>query len=152
VTQVDLILRRYTPDDEAAAIELWRRSWQAAYPHIDFNERLDWWRERWSSDTVATSVIAVAEREGALVGFLTLNPASGYLDQLVVAPEHWRTGVGGKLMEQAFRAAPNGIDLHVNTDNMRAIRFYEKHGFVIVAESVNPRSGLPVFLMRWTPA
>jgi hypothetical protein len=40
-------LRRYTPADEAAAIELWRRTWQIAYPQINFNDRVDWWRQRW---------------------------------------------------------------------------------------------------------
>jgi putative acetyltransferase len=152
VTPSDLNIRRYDPDDEAAAIELWRRSWQTAYPAIDFAERLDWWRERWRNDTVATAAILVAEREGALVGFVTVNPSSGYLDQLVVAPEAWGAGVAARLMQEAFRLAPCGIDLHVNQDNTRAIRFYQKHGFRIVAESVNPRSGLPVYLMRWMPA
>jgi putative acetyltransferase len=37
-------LRPYSPADEDAAIELWRRTWQTAYPQIDFNERLGWWR------------------------------------------------------------------------------------------------------------
>ena len=45
--QRDVSLRRYAAADEAAAIELWRRTWQAAYPDIDFAARLDWWRARW---------------------------------------------------------------------------------------------------------
>jgi len=40
-------LRRYDAGDEAAAIALWLRSWEAAYPQLDFAARLDWWRERW---------------------------------------------------------------------------------------------------------
>ena len=34
-------LRRYLPTDEDAAIELWRRTWQIAYPSIDFATRLE---------------------------------------------------------------------------------------------------------------
>jgi putative acetyltransferase len=42
-------LRRYCATDEDAAIELWRRTWQVAYPQLDFTARLDWWRERWNN-------------------------------------------------------------------------------------------------------
>lgn len=151
MTQPDLVLRVYAAGDEAAAIELWRRSWQAAYPDIDFGERLAWWTERWRTDTVVASTVIVAERNGDLVGFLTINPESGYLDQLVVAPEEWGSGIAAELMREGFRLSPRGIDLHVNQDNARAIRFYQKHGFAMIAESVNPRSGFPVYLMRWQP-
>lgn len=144
-------LRAYRPADEEAAIDLWRRTWQMVYPAIDFEERLVWWRERWCGDTVVNSRIEIAEQDGELIGFVTVSPGSGYLDQLVVAPAHWGQGVAAALLQQAFRASPIGIDLHVNQDNARAIGFYHKHGFATVAESVNPRSGLPVFLMRWQP-
>jgi putative acetyltransferase len=39
-------LRPYDPRDEDAAVALWLRTWQAAYPAIDFAARLGWWRER----------------------------------------------------------------------------------------------------------
>jgi putative acetyltransferase len=144
-------LRPYDPTDEADAIELWRRSWQAAYPEIDFSERLEWWRERWRSDTVVTSSIVVAARGAEIVGFVTVNGRTGYLDQLVVAPEAWGTPTAVLLLDQAKRESPRGLDLHVNVDNGRALRFYEKHGFERVSESINPRSGRPVYLMRWLP-
>ena len=57
-------LRRYTPDDEAEAIELWRRTWQLAYPQIDFNDRVDWWRQRWRDELVPGATITVAEADG----------------------------------------------------------------------------------------
>ena len=47
VRAVTLNLRRYLTDDEDTAITLWQRTWQQAYPHIDFAARLAWWRERW---------------------------------------------------------------------------------------------------------
>src|SRR6266571_4636523 len=71
-----LTLRPYVPADEDAAIELWRRTWQLAYPQIDFTARLDWWRERWRSELVATAAITVAEAEGKLVGFVTVDADS----------------------------------------------------------------------------
>lgn len=144
-------LRPYDPTDEADAIELWRRSWQTAYPEIDFSERLDWWRERWRSDTVVSSSIVVAQSGDEIVGFVTVNGRTGYLDQLVVAPEAWGTPTAVLLLDRAKRESPRGLDLHVNVDNARALRFYEKHGFERVSESINPRSSRPVYLMRWLP-
>jgi putative acetyltransferase len=142
-------LRPYRAADEAAAIELWRRTWQQAYPAIDFAARVAWWRERWRSELVPAAAIVVAEAGGALVGFVTVDAATGYLDQIVVAPETWGTGVAEMLLDEAKRRSPARLELHVNTDNARAVGFYRKHGFALAGEDVNPRSGAPVYLMRW---
>lgn len=146
-----LRLRPYTAADEEVVIELWRRSWQHAYPDIEFSARLSWWRERWRNELVPNAAITVAERASALVGFVTIEARTGYLDQIVVAPEDWGAGVAEALLAEAKRICPASIELQVNTDNARAIRFYEKHGFVITGESRNPLSGRPVFAMRWEP-
>ena len=139
-------LRPYAPADEDAAIELWRRTWQQAYPRIDFTARLDWWRQRWRDELVPVATITVAEADGKMLGFVTVE-----LDQIVVAPETWGMGVATALMAEAKRISPAGLDLHVNTDNTRAISFYEKHGFVISGEAINWRSGAPVHKMSWRP-
>ncbi len=145
------VLRRYTDGDEAAAIELWRRTWQHAYPHLDFAARLAWWRERWRGELVPAATITLAERDGALIGFVTVDPKTGYLDQLVVEPQAWGSGVAAALVGEAKRIAPAGLDLHVNQDNTRAVRFYEKQGFVITGADVNPHSGAPIHKMSWRP-
>src|SRR5262249_12290197 len=113
-------LRPYVAADETAAIELWRRTWQATYPAIDFAPRLDWWRERWRTELVPNATVIVAESTGTLVGFVTLNPANGDLDQIVVAPEAWGGGVAERLLNEAKRLAPSGVELRVNADNIRA--------------------------------
>lgn len=143
--------RFYRAEDEAAAIELWHRTWQEAYPEIDFAARLEWWRERWRKDLVPKAEIMVAEQaDGALVGFVTVD-REGYLDQLVVAPEHWGSGVASILVDEAKNISPKGVTLLVNRDNARAIRFYERNGFAHAGEDVNPASGRPVLKMAWKP-
>ena len=144
-------LRRYVAADEAAAIELWRRTWQQHYPHLDFTGRLDWWRERWRNELLPKAAIVVADAGGQIVGFVTVEPQTLYLDQIVVAPEAWGSAVAPALIAEAKRLSPRGLDLAVNADNARAIRFYEKHGFVIAGEDVNPRSGAPILKMGWRP-
>jgi putative acetyltransferase len=149
VSAPEFTLRPYAATDEPAAIELWQRTWQRHYPHIDFSARVGWWRERWRNELVTAATITVAECHQAIVGFVTVDPRAGYLDQIVVAPELWGSDLGRALLDQAKRISPARLDLHVNQDNARAIRFYEKHGFVIAGRDVNPRSGAPLHLMRW---
>ena len=124
-------------------------TWQRAYPDIDFTARVDWWRQRWRHELVPNAAIMVAEQAGALLGFLTID-ASGYLDQLVVDPEHWGSDLGNALVAEAKRLSPDRITLLVNRDNSRAIRFYARNGFVHAGDDVNPTSGRPVLRMEWT--
>jgi putative acetyltransferase len=144
-----LTLRPYSAADEDAAIELWRRTWAQHYPHLDFNARVDWWRARWRNELVPVATIVLAETDGTLAGFVTVDPKSKYLDQIVVASEQWGAGVALALLDEAKRISPNGLDLLVNKDNARAIRFYQKHGFVYAGEDKNPVSGKPVNRMTW---
>ena len=141
-------LRRYRAEDEDAAIALWLETWQRAYPEIDFAARVTWWRERWRSELVPKAAIVVAEDAGALIGFVTID-ATGYLDQLVVAPDHWGSPLADTLVDEAKRLSPGRITLLVNNDNARAIRFYERNGFVHAGDDVNPTSGRPVLRMEW---
>ncbi|RYX98445.1 MAG: GNAT family N-acetyltransferase [Bradyrhizobiaceae bacterium] len=128
---------------------LWLETWKLAYPAIDFDKRVDWWRERWRTELVPVAQVVVAEHDGALAGFVTID-ASGYLDQLVVAPAHWGSDVARLLMDEAKRLSPSGVTLKVNADNARAIRFYLRHGFVKTGDEVNA-SGRAVDVMAWVP-
>jgi putative acetyltransferase len=151
VSNSSVTLRPYRAADEDATIELWRRSWQQAYPNIDFNARVAWWRERWRNELVPQATITVAESGGACAGFVTVDPRTGYLDQIVVAPDQWGSATAAMLVDEAKRISPAKLDLLVNKDNARAIRFYEKHGFLYAGEDVNPVSGRPVNRMNWRP-
>jgi putative acetyltransferase len=143
-------LRPYRPSDEDAAIALWCEAWLQTYPDIDFTARLSWWRERWRSELVPNAAIIVAEEADSLVGFVTID-ANAYLDQLVVAPHRWGSRLADTLVDEAKRRSPHSITLLVNEDNARAIRFYERNGFVHAGNDVNPTSGRPVLKMTWKP-
>ena len=147
----DISLRAYQADDEDASIALWLRTWQAAYPGIDFAARLDWWRARWRDELLPAAAVMIAETDGNMVGFVTIDAATRYLDQLVVAPEYWGSGAGHALMREAKRLSPAGVDLDVNVDNARAIAFYDKCGFVVASEGKNPITGRPIYRMSWRP-
>jgi putative acetyltransferase len=142
-------LRPYRESDEDASITLWLETWRQAYPSINFDARVDWWRERWRTEMVPVAQIVVAEQNGAMVGFVTID-GTGYLDQLVVSPAQWGSDVSRALVDETKRLSPTGVTLKVNADNIRAIKFYMRNGFVKTGDEVNT-SGRAVDLMEWKP-
>ncbi len=145
-------LRPYQAErDREAALELWRATWQVAFPSIDFTARMPWWRERWTTELEPGFRIIVGDIDGGVDGFTVVNVAARYLDQIVVGPRAWGTGLGRALMDDAKAVCPTGLTLDVNKDNARAVAFYAREGFVVTGETVNPRSGLPVLKLAWVP-
>jgi putative acetyltransferase len=142
-------LRAMLPADLAEMTNLWVATWQQTVPRIDFEERRAWFIDRMRAHQDAGALVITAFAGGRLTGFVVIDPESGYLDQIVVAIDQQGGGSAHELIEAAKSASPHGIDLHVNQDNARAIRFYEKHGFAVRGADVNERSGAPVYLMRW---
>ena len=143
-------LRPYLEADQEPSIALWLETWKLAYPSINFDARVGWWRARWRDELVPNAIVIVAESSGAMAGFVTID-ASGYLDQLVVAPAYQGSPIATALVEETKRLSPDGVTLKVNADNFRAIRFYERNGFVDTGEDFNPGSKRPVRKMAWVP-
>ncbi|WP_371347591.1 GNAT family N-acetyltransferase [Ancylobacter sp. IITR112] len=135
---------------------LWVEAWQEALPEIDFEARRGWLCHRIGTLIEEGAVIDLAQAEGpgggpgTLLGFVSVNPRTGYVDQLVVHPDHWGTGVAGALIRAAAARSPRRLVLDVNEQNERAVRFYEKAGFVVTGHGVNPTSGRPTLRMERT--
>jgi putative acetyltransferase len=131
--------------------ELWVAAWSNAMPAIDFEARRAWFVDHLAAMRAqGVAVTCAFDEEGALAGFITLDRASGHIDQLAVAPGHWSKGAAAALLDEAKRRAPGTLKLDVNQDNPRAMRFYEKHGFRRRAAGVNPTSGLKTWRYEWS--
>jgi [ribosomal protein S18]-alanine N-acetyltransferase len=95
-----------------------------------------WSRMMFVSEIVkATSICLGAFVDDALVGYLIV---SRYVDawhvmNLVVAPEHWRRGIGTRLLATLFDMTADddrrGFTLEVRVSNDAAIELYESLGF-----------------------
>jgi len=85
----------------------------------------------------------VASHSGRIVGFaigypsseeasLAYDPTVEYLSLLMVEPNIWRNGVGGKLLELSAQhsrdASKSSLALWTGLNNIRARRFYERSG------------------------
>ena len=152
MSQALIKLRPYQTMEIDAALALWQRAWQLAYPQIDFSKRVDWFRDHWSTLVLDSKIVVAEFSNGSrLAGFVVVSPRTGYLDQIVVAPEAQRMGVGKALIDAAKQIGREGLYLHVNKDNTRALAFYQTSGFTVAGEDVNRRSGAPVYMMTWRP-
>jgi putative acetyltransferase len=147
----NLIVRPMLPADLPEMLDVWVAAWQVAYPKIDFEARRGWAVEHFADLEQEGSLLFVALGEGHILGALAVDPNTGYLDQIVVAIGHQGQGVADVLLAQARRVSPDGLDLHVNQDNARAVRFYEKNGFTNAGSDRNTRSGAPIYKMSWRP-
>jgi putative acetyltransferase len=145
-------LRRYTEADEAETVALWIGTWKVAYPQIDFDARRAELHRRWRDEIVPASIVTLAITNERIFGFITVEPERGYVDQLAVAPQAWGTPIAAALIDEAKLLSPIALELNVNQDNTRALRFYQKHGFGRTGEGINPRSGSPIFYLRWQGA
>lgn len=75
-----------------------------------------------------------------------------YLFQLGVDPARQGSGLGGLLLSPVLaRADATGAPCYLETNNPRAVRFYQKQGFEVAAEGRNATLGLPHWAMRREP-
>ena len=122
-------------------------------PQIDFEARRPWFLDHLDGlHRRGFATLCALDAEYTLLGFVTIDAASGELDQIAVAPSASGQGVGHALLEQARGLSPALIRLTVNQDNGRAIRFYAREGFTPLGEGVNALSGLKTWRMEWRAA
>src|SRR3954449_2464399 len=109
-------VRAMRAEDLPALLDLWVESWQAAYPSINFQARRDWADTRFTELQRAGARILVAETSAGLAGLVTVEPATGYIDQIVVTTGAQRRGVASQLIAAARSVSPTVLELHVDED------------------------------------
>ncbi len=147
-----LRLRRRIDPDMEALTDLWAESWREAMPDIDFSARKPWLCARLPALEAAGAVtICGFDAGGRLAGFVTVDPATGYLDQIAVGNHAKGLGAAAALLGEARRISSRPVFLDVNQDNQRALRFYAREGFERVGAGINPLSGLKTWRLRSVP-
>ena len=134
-----ITIRTAEPADAEALTDLHLDCWDDAYTGLMPQSILDARREdvparveRWRT-VLATGHTSVATRDGQLVGFVNAAPGTEVpgtelqLFALYVRAAWWGTGIGHALFSAAVGDRP--AYLWVLEGNLRAIRFYERHGF-----------------------
>ena len=133
-------MRVMMPEDLPALLDLWVESWQAPTPG-SISARGAAGRSPVCGIAARRRTDLVAETEGRLDGMVTVQPSSGYIDQIVVATGSQRRGIASRLISAAREVSPDRLQLHVNQDNTPAVAFYRHEGFVVAGHDVNSSSG-----------
>jgi ribosomal protein S18 acetylase RimI-like enzyme len=149
-----MIVRLAAAADAPAIADAYRASFLETFGHLysdaDRDHFLAAKRPEDFADAIADPdcIIAVAEREGQVLGFIKLGPdtlpgdvpdRSIELHHLYLRPEAKGVGAGVALMDwaldEARRQGARAMRLSVFIENHRARRFYERFGFVEVGKN-----------------
>jgi ribosomal protein S18 acetylase RimI-like enzyme len=166
-------IRQATERDADSIAQLHAQSWRTAYrgalsdAYLDGPieaERIELWRGRFAQ-SAPNQFIAVAESPEKIVGFVCAYGGDDgrwgtFLDNLHVALEHKRQGIGAQLMgavaSWSARAYPGrGVYLWVLQSNIAAQRFYARLGGENAGSDVwTPPDGsaLPKLRIAWRDA
>lgn len=144
-----MVIRDAVLGDAHAVAKVYLDSVLAAYAEIATEEYLSSRNladciKQWTYNIRDDSVtVVVAEDDGVIKGVASFGPArdkdvdatmTAELQAIYVAPESWAHGIGHDLCEHVMsRLYCNGfaaVLLWVLSDNSRAIRFYERAGFM----------------------
>ncbi|ANY19693.1 Protease synthase and sporulation negative regulatory protein PAI 1 [Tsuneonella dongtanensis] len=153
-----MILRPASLNDVEELVSVGRRSFADAFGHLYAPEDLEKFFTEWrTQERFAAAVedadtsLTVCEIGGAIVGYsLTVvgkgmeerpepKPASpAFLNQLYCLQSATGQGIGAALMDEviseARRRSCDAIQLSVYSENFGAQRFYQRYGFVKVAD------------------
>ena len=140
------VIREAVLADAAAIAPVHVRSWQRAYrglmsdsllDGLDVGQRIEHWASILSTPNEGARL--VVEVDGVVVGFLVATRASpsspdcAEVFSIYLDPDHWRGGLGARLLTAgvaALRApGPLPVVLWVLDGNDGACRFYEAQGW-----------------------
>lgn len=149
-------IREATLADAEATRRMQAESWLATYPsdeHGISRRYIQAYTDAWltpealaQTNQYMTKVLEdrerfyrVAEDSAGIAGFIHVTPkddGTKELSAIYTRPDTLGSGLGRQLMEQALEwVGDTPVSLEVAVYNSRAIRFYEKYGFEIVADT-----------------
>jgi 8-oxo-dGTP pyrophosphatase MutT (NUDIX family)/GNAT superfamily N-acetyltransferase len=116
--------------DAASCARVYRRAKAFAMPEVP-EPHTEAEITTWIADVaIPTMDVWVADVEGVVAGQVMLSP--GWLHHLYIDPSWMGRGLGDQFMALARQRQPGGLQLWAFETNVRARRFYERHGFAAV--------------------
>ena len=127
----DVHLHYFLRPDHWDVADLWAPHWSPDLPPLAFHDRHDWLFDHIENlhEAGSRTICAVNGRTGGVAGFVTFDPAAARLHQIVVASSARGTGAAGKLLDEAKRFSPRGLEVDVDASNTRALGFFAREGF-----------------------
>jgi len=165
---MDIIIRKALPEDAYDYTACHISCWQSAYRGIipddyldnmpsEQEQRTEERRQYLCDPNVNNYCVVLGDK---MIGFLGFGkcrdedkPDSGEIGGIYLLREFWDKGYGGKMMDFAKNTLMHmGFDeiiIWVFEENIRARRFYEKHGFVLDGAKKEMVRGKPLVAVRY---
>lgn len=108
----------------------------------------EYWKSNFDmvKEMLLQAEVYVYENEGSIQGFIGLNDE--YIAGLFVSNQAQSHGTG-KCLLNFVKDQKRKLSLSVYQKNIRAIRFYQREGFVIQCEKIDDHSGEKEYVMTW---
>ena len=147
----DVNLHYFLRPDHHDAARIWAATSAMVLPDHEFEDRRGWLFNHIEDlhDRGASTVVAIDALNGRLRGFVTIDPDSKQLHQIVVAPEALGSGLARMLLAEARDVAPARMAVEVLRDNARALRFFEREGFRRIGEGRDELTGEVSVKLEW---
>lgn len=139
------MIRNFEKDDIEKAAEIWLGENLTAHSFIS----ADYWKSNFDSvkEMLPKAQIYVWEENGEVCGFIGIN--GDYIEGIFVENRMQSKGIGKELLSYA-KKIKSRLTLNVYRKNERAVRFYEREGFIMKSEGVDEMTGEKDLEMVWT--
>jgi len=128
----EIILRKADPSEGEQVARVSRASRQHFLPYLPDLHSIEEDGAYFSNVVLRQSEVWCAEQHSTLIGFCAFRDR--WVDHLYCLPGYVGHGAGTKLLNKA-KEDQTELSLWVFQRNERAIRFYERNGFVKVSET-----------------
>jgi GNAT superfamily N-acetyltransferase len=146
-------LRRATDADADVAAGVYLRARHHAVPEIPPLVHPDDDVRQWMRGIVREQEVWLAAAgDGTVLGLMVLD--GDWVGQLYADPGLTGRGLGTRFVELAKRRRPGGLQLWTFASNVRARRFYERHGFTVQerTDGSGNEERAPDLRYAWRPA
>ena len=133
---------RYAED----AVRMWRASKQAVLGVEElhnFEDHLHYLSVVLTRD----NRIYLAMFNEVVVGLMATDGT--WINQLYIHIDYQGKGIGSRMVNLAKQLSSGSLSLHTFEVNLKARRFYEKHGFSMVGRGRDNEENLPDVLLTW---
>jgi ribosomal protein S18 acetylase RimI-like enzyme len=142
-------IRPARPNEYDAIAQVWMNSWASTGLEQPSNALLGKLRARISIEMEKGWSLFVADHNGTIAAMLALHVRANHLDMLFVAPEYQGKNLGRRLLAFTRELLPEQIVLRCVRENEKAWRWYEREGFVLEKEELEPMIGFVMKYYRW---
>lgn len=138
------MIRRLQKADVDRVMDLWLDTNLKAHNFV----HAAYWRSNFEpvKEILPQAEVYVYEVAEEIQGFVSLS--GEYIEGIFAADEMQSQGIGKRLLDH-MKAIKDTLHLSVYQKNTRAIRFYQREGFVIQYEGLDESTGEKEYAMLW---